>query len=179
MRKIALLTSITLICMNLCMNSSGSIADSSSNSFTVSYERKINITSARIYTSFTADIAKWWDPDHTWSGSAANLSIVPEAGGCFCEKLENGGSVQHMRVLYAAPGQVFRMSGGLGPLQQFPVNGILTLNIKESPDGFSIVTLSYSVGGFIPGGLPKLAGAVDQVMGIQFERFMKYAAALK
>jgi hypothetical protein len=71
------------------------------------------------------------------------------------------------------------MSGGLGPLQQFPVNGILTLNIKESPDGSSIVNLSYTVGGFIPGGLAKLAGAVDQVMGIQFERFMKYAAALR
>ena len=29
----------------------------------------------------------WWDDDHTWSGKAANMSITPQGGGCFCERI--------------------------------------------------------------------------------------------
>src|SRR5687768_8625427 len=50
----------------------------------------------------------WWDPAHTWSGSSRNLTLQPRAGGCFCEKLPAGGSVQHARVLFAQPGQLLR-----------------------------------------------------------------------
>ena len=47
----------------------------------------------------------WWDPSHTWSGSAKNLTFEPKAGGCFCEKLADGGSVQHGRVIYRPAGK--------------------------------------------------------------------------
>jgi len=57
----------------------------------------------RVYSAL-GDIAHWWSPSHTFSRDAANLSIELRAGGCFCERLKGGGSVQHMQVVYAAPG---------------------------------------------------------------------------
>ena len=30
---------------------------------------------------------EWWDDTHTWSGAAANMSIIPQGGGCFCERI--------------------------------------------------------------------------------------------
>ena len=48
---------------------------------------------------------------------AKNLSIDARPGGCFCEKLPNGGGVEHARVVYVAPREVLRLSGALGPLQ--------------------------------------------------------------
>jgi uncharacterized protein YndB with AHSA1/START domain len=56
-------------------------------------------------------VALWWNPEHTWSGSARNLKLSPSAGGCFCEKLVDGGSVQHGRVIFAQPGKLLRLEG--------------------------------------------------------------------
>ena len=56
--------------------------------------------------------ARWWNSSHTWSGDAANLTIRPQAGGCFCERIPEDpdpdkisfeGSVEHMRVIHAFP----------------------------------------------------------------------------
>jgi hypothetical protein len=38
-----------------------------------------------------------------FSRDAANLSTELRAGGCFCERLKDGRSVQHLQVVYAAP----------------------------------------------------------------------------
>jgi hypothetical protein len=54
---------------------------------------------------------------HTFSRNAANLSLELHAGGCFCERLKNDGSVQHMQVVYVAPGEALRLRGALDPLQ--------------------------------------------------------------
>ena len=63
------------------------------------------------------DVGNWWNSDHSFSGNAANMSIDARPGGCFCEKLANGGGVSHMTVVFASPNTVLRMTGGLGPLQ--------------------------------------------------------------
>jgi hypothetical protein len=149
------------------------VVDSSSYGFTVRYEQTLPLTADTLFVIFHRDVDKWWDPDHTWSGNAANLSIEPFANGCFCEKLSNGGSVRHMNVIFSDPGKVLRMEGGLGPLQQFAVNGVMTLEIK--PDSTQTrVSLTYSLGGYIPGGAAKFAPLVDQVLGVQFKRFVGF-----
>jgi hypothetical protein len=150
------------------------VVDSTQAGFTIRWEQSAHVSPMVLYSEFTKGISKWWDPDHTWSGKAENLSIQPVPGGCFCEKLGEEGSLRHMTVIYADPGKMFRMEGGLGPLQQFAVNGILTLEIRTVKDS-SKVTLTYTVGGYIPGGVSKLAMVVDQVLGHQFSRFMDYA----
>jgi hypothetical protein len=121
-------------------------------------------------------VPAWWDPAHTWSGSSKNLSLDARAGGCFCEKLKGRGSVEHARVVFAQPGQLLRMNGALGPLQEMPVTGVLTYTL--APDGPGTrVTLTYQVSGVMSMAADKLAPLVDQVMGAQFERFRGYVNA--
>lgn len=119
--------------------------------------------------------ATWWRKEHTWSGDAANLSIRPSAGGCFCERIpevdEPGrftleGSVEHMRVLQSYPEAALRMSGGLGPLQSEAVNGILTITLSKVDEGTRIVW-EYNVAGFMRYEVPVIAKSVDGVIGLQ------------
>ena len=123
--------------------------------------------------------SKWWKKEHTWSGDAANMRITPQAGGCFCERIPEDpnadkvtleGSVEHMRVIQAFPEKVLRMRGGLGPLQSEPASGVLTIAIAESEtDGRPTTTIvwEYVVGGYMRYETPKIAKAVDTVMGLQ------------
>ncbi|MBY6204795.1 hypothetical protein [Halomonas denitrificans] len=113
--------------------------------------------------------AAWWHPDHTWSGDAANLRLEARAGGCFCETLDGGGSVEHLRVALAAPGRMLRMSGGLGPLQALPVDGVLTVSLADAEDGGTDLTLNYAVAG---SELEDWAAAVDGVLGQQVQRLV-------
>ncbi len=118
-------------------------------------------------------IPAWWDSAHTWSGSSRNLRLEPRAGGCFCEKLADGGSVEHARVVFARPGLTLRLNGALGPLQEMPVTGVLTFTL--APDGPGTrITMTYHVAGTMSMASDKLAPAVDQVMAGQFERLRDY-----
>ena len=116
--------------------------------------------------------ARWWSSEHTWSADAANLTITPQAGGCFCEKIpevdEPGrftleGSVEHMRVIQAYPESALRMVGALGPLQSEPVTGVLTIAISKVDEGTRIVW-EYNVGGSMRYEVPVISKAVDGVM---------------
>lgn len=125
--------------------------------------------------------AGWWRSDHTWSGSAKNLILTPQAGGCFCETIPEvdtpeqftlQGSVEHMRVIQAYPEKALRMQGALGPLQSEPVIGILTIAISEVKGGTRIVW-EYNVGGSMRYEVPVIAKAVDGVMGSQVAALAK------
>lgn len=115
------------------------------------------------------DIGSWWNSDHTYSGNSTNLSIDARPGGCFCEKLTNGGGVSHMMVVFVSPNTVLRMSGGLGPLQSSGLAGSLTWRIVPAPPG-SKLEVSYSVGGYMQGGFDKIAPAVNGVLGEALNR---------
>ncbi|HEV7716508.1 MAG TPA: hypothetical protein VGO53_13000, partial [Steroidobacteraceae bacterium] len=39
-------------------------------------------------------IGKWWNSAHTYSGSAGNMRLENQPGGCFCERLDAGGFVR-------------------------------------------------------------------------------------
>lgn len=120
-----------------------------------------------------SDIAKWWDPEHTYSGEARNLSLDPVVQGCFCEKLSLYGGVEHARVIYAQPTKILRLSGALGPLQELGVAGSLTWQIEPVGVG-SRITLTYNVGGFSTQPLGELAPLVDGVLGAQVKRLARF-----
>jgi hypothetical protein len=96
---------------------------------------------------------QWWNSEHTYSGDAANLTIEPVAGGCFCETIPaaNGvaaGQVEHMRVVYVDPrARTLRLRGSLGPLQAEALTGVLTMTVQPSDTGAKI-TWDYVVGGY-------------------------------
>lgn len=111
----------------------------------------------------------WWNSEHSWSGDAANLTLDPRAGGCFCEKLPSGGSVEHMRVIYADRGKQLRMAGALGPLQGEGLTATLTVKLEPAGTGTRLAW-SYKAGGYTDLPLAQIAPAVDGVVSEQFQR---------
>ena len=154
--------------------SRAAIIDSTRVGFTIRHVDTLPSDTRVLYDIFCKEVDKWWDSGHTWSGDAANLYIQSYQGGCFGERWDNGRTVRHLNVIYTDPGKMIRMEGGLGPLQQFAVNGIMTLELKRV-GAASVVSLSYTVGGYIPGGASGYAAMVDRVIGEQFKRYVEYA----
>ena len=115
----------------------------------------------------------WWPEDHTWSGSRANLSLVPAAGGCYCENWADG-SAEHARVVMAIPGRLLRMRGALGPLQQMAVTGVLTVALEPGEAGTAI-TVTYRLSGDASHKLDQFVPVVDKVLGLQFGAFAGFA----
>jgi hypothetical protein len=110
--------------------------------------------------------AHWWASDHTFSGNAANLVLEAHAGGCWCENLPGGGSVEHMHVVYVAPGKVLRLRGALGPFQGLAVDGAMTWSLKSVDNGTDI-TVTYVLGGYVKDGFDALSKAADRVLAEQ------------
>ncbi|MBA4283983.1 MAG: ATPase [Xanthomonadaceae bacterium] len=120
--------------------------------------------------------ARWWNPAHSWSGKAANFSLEARAGGCFCEALANGGSVEHQRVVFSHPGQLLRLVGGLGPLQPEAVSAVMNWELKADGEGTRL-TQTYAVSGMVDGGLSGWAVPVDGVIREQLERLERLIEA--
>jgi uncharacterized protein YndB with AHSA1/START domain len=147
------------------------VVDRAAGGFTVRTTVQISAAPEAVYKALV-DIGAWWGRDHTYSGDATNMTIDPRPGGCFCEKLPNGG-VEHGRVVQVRPGQLLRLATALGPLQELGVAGNMTWQIAAAGQG-STVTMTYAVGGHAPGGLEKLAGPVDQVLAEQVRSLKTY-----
>jgi hypothetical protein len=119
------------------------------------------------------NIAAWWNKEHTFSGDSANLTLDVRPGGCFCERLKDGGGVQHLTVTYVAPNQALRFSGALGPLQSLGVTGSMTIALTGAAGGGTDIGLRYRVAGYSTDGIKKWAGPVDEVLGQQIARLKK------
>lgn len=122
-----------------------------------------------------ADIGHWWGSDHTYSGDARNMRLDARAGGCWCERWAHG-QVEHMRVVLVSDqdGQrLLRLSGGLGPLQEMGVTGVMTFTIAPHGAG-STIRMDYRVAGDPSLGLDQISPGVDQVLTEQFDRLVRY-----
>jgi uncharacterized protein YndB with AHSA1/START domain len=147
------------------------VVDSSPAGFTSRNRVEIGAPAAKVYAALLK-VGTWWDPEHTYSGDAKNLTIDARPGGCFCETWSKGSSIQHLEVIYADPGRALRLTGGLGPLQELAVVGTLTWALTES-GGKTRLEQTYVVGGYRPGGLQDLAPIVDGVLRTQLERLQR------
>ncbi len=136
--------------------------------FTSSHSVTVEADAETVYTAIT-QIEKWWNPDHSWTLKAENLYLDARPGGCFCERLPDGGGVEHLRIIYLAPGKEIRFEGALGPLQGLPTSGRMIWKI-EPADAGSTITFTFHVFGFMDGGFEGLAPAVDGVVAEQLKR---------
>ena len=128
------------------------------------------------FASF-ANVPGWWNEEHTYSGDSKNLSLDLRSGGCFCERIpEGGGGIEHLRVTYVDPGKRAVLTGALGPLLYEAVAGVMDVQIKSTAAG-SQLTLDYRAAGFAKGGAEKLAPLVDQVLGDQMKRLRAFATS--
>ncbi|WP_217906654.1 SRPBCC family protein [Qipengyuania atrilutea] len=151
------------------------------NGFTTRNTQVIAATPAQVWLALISP-GKWWSDDHTWSGDAANMTLIPQGGGCFCETIpgtedadtvQPSGSAKHMEVMQANPHKVLRMRGGLGPLQSEPAEGVLTITMQPDEGGTKVV-FEYVVGGPMRFEIPVIALAVDGVLSQQLAGLKAY-----
>ena len=147
------------------------VAEADAGHLVLHYAVPVKAAPANAYAA-TTEIRRWWSSVHTYSGDAKNLHLDAKAGGCWCERLKDGGSVEHMRVVLAMPGAMLRLSGGLGPLQSGALAGTLTFEFKSGKDGNQIA-VTYVINGYFAGGLDKVSGGVDHVLAEQLQRLQQ------
>jgi uncharacterized protein YndB with AHSA1/START domain len=150
------------------------VKQSAADGFLVAFSTPVAATPAKAWAALLQP-QRWWSDEHTWSGKAANLSLKPEAGGCFCERWP-GGSVEHGRVVMVLPQQLLRLDAALGPLQQFALKGALTFSVVSGGDGATTLELQYRVNGSSASGLDQFAPQVDEVLDQQFARLVRFVA---
>jgi len=152
------------------------VVSASPNGFAVRQAVPLVVKPEVAFAAFTA-IPAWWDPAHTYTKKADNLTLNVMPGGCFCERFpDGGGGIEHLRVVYVEPGKRIIFTGALGPLLSMAVNGVLDVQVKSTGGG-SVVTLDYRASGFYNGGADKLAPAVDGMLAGQMKRYRVYATA--
>lgn len=159
------------------------VHDSSSSGFVIQLGVDVPATPQASWDALVSP-RKWWSAEHSYSSDAANFSLDPRAGGCFCEILPNTaspkaaprGSVEHMRVVYVEQPRALRMTGALGPLQAGAGTGTLTVILKPQGDGTRLLW-EYAYGGFVRGDVPAMAKAVDGVLAEQLLRLGKLLGA--
>jgi uncharacterized protein YndB with AHSA1/START domain len=161
-------SAIAAVLFAIACAATAAVVDVSPTGFVVRHEAVVDASPTEVYRALT-NVAKWWNPAHSHSKNAANLSIDARPGGCFCEKLPDGGGAEHMRVVIAKPGERLRLIGALGPLQESGLAGSMTWSLAPARNSTK-VELVYSVGGYFRGGFDKIAPAVDSVVGEQLAR---------
>lgn len=166
-----LLTALFMPFPILCQAAVLSVTDSG---FAVSHTIETGATPPKSWSIMLDHIDQWWNPEHTWSGSAGNLYVKAEVGGCLCERLpETGGAgVEHLRIIYLRPPLEIRYDGALGPLQTLAAQGRMVWKIDATDKG-SAITFTYMVHGSLEGGFAALAPAVDNVISEQLERLAR------
>ena len=142
--------------------------------FEIQHSVNLVVPQSQAFTAF-GEIGRWWNKEHTYSGDATRMSMQLRPGGCFCEPLDGGGGIEHMRVTYVQPGERVVLTGSLGPLLYEATSGVMDVKVERIAGG-SRVTMNYRAAGFAKGGAAAMAPLVDQVLGDQMKRFRVYAA---
>ena len=149
------------------------VVSASSNGFHIRQTVHLVAPPALAYETF-GRVGSWWNKEHTYSGKAENMSMALSSGGCLCERLDNGGGIEHMRINYLDPGKRMVLTGSLGPLLYEATAGVMDVQFERTAGG-SRVTMDYRVAGFANGGAEKLAPLVDGVLAEQFKRYREFA----
>jgi uncharacterized protein YndB with AHSA1/START domain len=129
----------------------------------------VHVTPKQAFAAL-AQPQRWWNPEHTFSGDAASLSLRLKPGGCFCEQMKDGGWAKHLEVTMVRPGSAIELHGGLGPLRFQGVAGALTWIVKPAEGGGATITQDYVVGGYLREGAEHWAPIVDGVLEEQMTR---------
>ena len=141
--------------------------------FEVRQSVQLTVPTTAVYAAL-GHVGSWWAASHTYSGKSANMRLSLTPGGCFCERLPDGGGVEHMRVAFVDPGKRVVMTGSLGPLLYEATTGVMDIQIERIAGG-SRLTMNYRAAGFAKGGAAEMAPLVDQVLAEQFKRLRSFA----
>ena len=154
-------------------NAKSAVVETAANGFAVEETAHVAATPDKVYVALLHP-ENWWNSQHTFSGNAANLSLDAKAGGCLCETLPNGGSVQHLAVVALMPGKAIVLRGAMGPFQAQGVDGAMTITLTPKDGGTDLV-LDNNYGGYIKGGMGKWPVAADAMLSDLVARLKSYA----
>jgi uncharacterized protein YndB with AHSA1/START domain len=148
------------------------VLEASADHFLIGFSAQVEAPPGKVYVALT-EVSHWWSAEHTWSGKAENLSLKAEAGGCFCERWDQG-SVEHGRVIMAIKNDLLRLDASLGPLQEYALSGVLNFQLKPGDKDTTELDVDYRVNGSSASGLDQFAPDVDGVLAAQIDRLMHY-----
>lgn len=151
----------------------GEVIDVAQGGFTVRTAADVSAIPRAVYLGLVVWIGSWWDSEQTYSGDARNMQIDPTNGGCWCERLPNGGGVEHGRIVWLDPEKTVRFIAVPGPLQEMPVQGIMTWTFRAGTAG-TRVEMTYTAGGYVKGGFAPVAKVADQVLTAQVQRLKRF-----
>lgn len=146
----------------------GAVTESDEGGFVSVHEVEVAAPPERVFQALVAEVHAWWDPAHTYTGDASNLTF--NEFPALWERLSDEGFVRHMFIDVVRPPRTLRLSGGLGPLQPLAVVGSMTFDL-EPADGGTRLAYRYVVNGRR---VEELAAPVDRVMGEQLARLKRY-----
>ncbi|MDE3196652.1 MAG: SRPBCC domain-containing protein [Acidobacteriota bacterium] len=149
------------------------VVDSNAGGFTVKVSVTIQAPPDEVYRKFVHNVGEWWNPQHTFSGKSENLSIEDKPQGCWCEKIGANGGARHMQVLAAVPGKALVFSGAMGPMQPLALVGTMDIEFAAENSATKL-TLTYTVGGYVPAGANTFAQPTDVVLTDQAERLKNF-----
>lgn len=144
------------------------VVSRSEDAFTLKFSARTEYGPGRIAGSL-AGLPHWWDPAHTYTGDAANLSLDLRPGGCWCEKLADGTDFDHGRTVSTTIGEI-RFHAPFGPLRGTATRADLTV-AWTLVDRAMEPTWTFVVEG---PGVGAMAGAVDGVMEGGFRRWIHW-----
>ena len=163
------LQGIWLIAMTwLAQPALGEVMEADERGFISVHELEIKAPPVRVFEAIVEEIGQWWDPAHTYSGEAANLSF--DCLMALCEESGDDLFVRHMTIDFVQPPKTLRLSGGLGPLQPLGVAGSMAFDLEETETGTKL-SYRYTVNGR---DLASWAEPVDRVQLGQLERLRRY-----
>ena len=168
MKRLLLAAALSAVSLAaLAGSAAAEVAARSENGFSLVYERPVT-ASAEAVLEAVGRPAAWWSDAHTYSGSAANLSVDLRPGGCWCEALPGGG-VKHAEAVLVWPEQrMVRFDAPFGPLQSIGADAVLTMRWEDGEDGAGrMLKWTFVVHG---PGAGAMADAIDAVTGEQFGR---------
>ncbi|MBL0948208.1 hypothetical protein [Brevundimonas sp.] len=143
----------------------------SENAFTLKFEGTTRLDPTEVADAFS-EVEQWWDPAHSYTGDAANLSLALETGGCWCEVMPDGSRFDHGRVESVALGEL-RLHAPFGPLRAMATRADLVVTYALV-NGVVRTTWTFVVEG---PGVGAMADPVDGVMGGGFTRWTAHMDA--
>jgi len=169
MRAILLLSALTFA-----TPAAAEVLSASENGFEIQQSVNLVIPQPDAFAAL-GQVNRWWNKEHTYSGDPSRMSLQLRPGGCWCESLEDGGGIEHMRVTFIQPGERIVLTGSLGPLLYEATTAVMDIKVSRIAGGTRVV-LNYRAAGFAKGGAAAMAPLVDAVLADQMKRYRTYAA---
>jgi len=152
--------------LSLVLNANAEVQVSHTDGFIVSQQRTLQANTDAVFTRMTAGLSIWWDANHSFSGSSANLK--PDRD-CLCEAWDEN-LVRHLNTVSWIAGDKVILQGGMGPLKELGLSGTMIWSVTATSARDTVVHWKYHVSGIADADLLALAPVVDGVLSGQMDR---------